>query len=146
MQNPTWYNNQVRGCWCNIAVRCCYFIIPSQYVLSCMNMAVDLWWFQQRCSNLFVHQAQSVPTGLRPRPKFEIIWVCETPPIILYSDVTISPRFGGKRDVAHLIYGRIKPYLISQLLWQRRQTFPATKISDEIKFQNASKRQIKIIY
>ena len=26
------------------------------------------------------------------------------------------------------------------------QTFPSTKVSDEIKFQNASKRQIKIIY
>ena len=45
----------------------------------------------------------------RPRPKFEI-WVCETPPIIVYSDVAIFPRFGGKRDVAHLIYVKIKPY------------------------------------
>ena len=55
MQNPTWYNNQVHGC-CNIAVQSCYFIIPWQHVLSCMNMAVDLsWWFQQRCSSLFVH-------------------------------------------------------------------------------------------
>ena len=27
-----------------------------------MNMAVDLsWWFQERCSSLFVHE-QSVPT------------------------------------------------------------------------------------
>ena len=26
------------------------------------------------------------------------------------------------------------------------QTFPSTKVSDEIEFQNASKRQIKIIY
>ena len=57
MQNSTWYNNQVHGC-CNIAVQSCYFIIPWQHVLSCMNMAVDLtWWSQQRCSSLFVHQA-----------------------------------------------------------------------------------------
>ena len=47
------------GC-CNIAVQSCYFIIPWQHVQSCMNMAVDLsWWFQQRCSSLFVHQATS---------------------------------------------------------------------------------------
>ena len=57
MQNPTWYNNHVHGC-CNIAVQSCYFIIPWQHVLSCMNMAVDLSrWFQQHCSSLFVHQA-----------------------------------------------------------------------------------------
>ena len=57
MQNSTWYNNQVHGC-CNIAVQSCYFIIPWQHVLSCMNMVVDLtWWSQQRCSSLFVHQA-----------------------------------------------------------------------------------------
>ena len=53
---------------CNIAVQSYYFIIPWQHVLSCMNMAVDLsWWFQQRCSSLFVHQAmnmQSVPTRM----------------------------------------------------------------------------------
>ena len=42
--------------------------------------------------------------SLRPRPKLEIIWVCESPAIIVYSDVAIFPRFGGKRDVAHLIY------------------------------------------
>ena len=48
--------------------------------------------------------------SLRPRPKFEIVWVCETPPIIVYSDVAISPRFGGKRDVTYLIYVKIKPY------------------------------------
>ena len=63
MQNPTWYNNQIHGC-CNIAVQSCYFILSWQYVLSCMNMAVDLsWWFQprfqQRCSSLFVHQAMN---------------------------------------------------------------------------------------
>ena len=59
MQNPTWYNNQIHGC-CNIAVQSCYFIILWQHVLSCMNMAVDLsWWFQQRCSSLFVHQAMN---------------------------------------------------------------------------------------
>ena len=54
MQNPTWYNNQVHGC-CNIAVQSCYFIIPWQHVLSCMNNAVDLSWWFQRCSSLFVH-------------------------------------------------------------------------------------------
>ena len=53
-------SNQVHGC-CNIVVQSCYFIIPWQHVLSCMNMqAVDLsWWFQQRCSSLFVHQAMN---------------------------------------------------------------------------------------
>ena len=67
----------------------------------------------------------------------------------MYSDVAIFPRFGGKRDVTHLIYLKIKPYLISLLFWQRRRgfkLFPQQNISDEIKFQNASKRQIKIIY
>ena len=59
MQNPTWYNNQVHGCY-NIAVQSCHFIIAWQHVLSWMNVAVDLsWWFQQRCSNLFVHQAMN---------------------------------------------------------------------------------------
>ena len=49
----------MHGC-CNIAVQSCYFIIPWPRVLSCMNMAVDLsWWFQQRCSSLFVHQAMN---------------------------------------------------------------------------------------
>ena len=74
MQNPTWYNNQVHGS-CNIAVQSCYFIIPWQHVLSCMNMAVDLsWWFhfQQRwlkpssafikpwtvCSNMYEQACQ----------------------------------------------------------------------------------------
>ena len=58
IQNPTWYNNHVQYC-CNIAVQSCYFIIPWQHVLSCMNMAVDLsWWLQQR-SSLFVHQAMN---------------------------------------------------------------------------------------
>ena len=61
--HQTCYNNItgkfVHGC-CNIAVQSCYFIIPWQHVLSCMNMAVDLsWWFQQRCSSLFVHQAMN---------------------------------------------------------------------------------------
>ena len=51
-----------------------------------------------------------VLSSLWPRPKFEIIWVCETPLIIVYSDVAIFPRFGGKRDVTHLIYVKIKPY------------------------------------
>ena len=58
MQNPTWYNNQVHGC--SIAVQSCHLIIPWQHVLSCMDMAVDLlWWFKQRCSRLFVHQAMN---------------------------------------------------------------------------------------
>ena len=91
-------------------------------------------------------------TSQRPRLKFEIIWVCETPLIILYSDVAIFPRYGGKRDVTHLIYVKIKPYqgritfsvVLAKTAWF--QTFPSTKVSDEIKFQNASKRQIKIIY
>ena len=64
---------------------------------------------------------------------------------ILYSDVAISPRFG----VTHLIYVKIKPYLISLLFWQRWRgfkLFPQQKVSDEINFQNASKRQVKIIY
>ena len=57
MQNPTWNNNQVHDCCNIIVVQSCYFIIPWQHVLSCMNMAVDLsWWFQQRCSSMFVHQ------------------------------------------------------------------------------------------
>ena len=80
--------------------------------------------------------------SLRPRPKFEIIWVCESPAIILYSDVAIFPKFGGKRDATHLIYVKIKPYLISLLFWQRWRgfkLFPQQKVSDEIKFQNASK-------
>ena len=46
-------------------------------------------------------------------PNNFIIWVCETPPIILYGDVEIFPRFLGKRDVTHLIYVKIKPYLIT---------------------------------
>ena len=90
-----------------------------------------------------------VVLSLRPRPKFEIIWVWETPPIILYSDVAIFPRFGGKRDVTHVIYVKIKPYLISLMFWQRRRGFKLflqRKVSDKIKFQNASKRRIKIIY
>ena len=64
------------------------------------------------------------------------------------SDVAIFPRFGGKRDVTHLIYVNIKPYHFL-LFWQRRRVFkffPQQKVSDEIKFQNAIKRQIKIIY
>ena len=59
------------------------------------------------------------------------------------------PNIWGKRDVTHLIYVKIKPYLISLLFWQRWRgfkLFPQQKVSDEIKFQNASKRQIKIIY
>ena len=48
-------------------------------------------------------------------PDPNIIWVCESPAITLYSDVAIFPRFGGKRDVTHLIYVKIKPYLISLL-------------------------------
>ena len=28
-------------------------------------------------------------------PNNSIIWVCETQPVILYSDVAIFPRFGG---------------------------------------------------
>ena len=28
--------------------------------------------------------------SLRPRPKFEMIWVCESPTIILYSGVLIT--------------------------------------------------------
>ena len=89
-------------------------------------------------------------TSLRPRPKFEIVRVCEPPPIIVYSDVAIFPRFGRKRDVTHLIYVKIKPYLISLLFSQRRRRFKLfsqQKVSDEITFQNAcSKKQIKIIY
>ena len=47
------------GC-CNIAVQSCYFIIPWQHVVSCMNMAVGLSrWFQQRCSSLSVHEAMN---------------------------------------------------------------------------------------
>ena len=58
-KTPTSYNNQVHGC-CNNVVQSCYFTILWQHVLSCMNMAVDLsWWFQQRCSSLFVHQAMN---------------------------------------------------------------------------------------
>ena len=60
MENSTWYNNQVRGQCCNLAVQSCYITIPWQHVLSCMNMAVDLSRrFQQRCSSLFVHQAMN---------------------------------------------------------------------------------------
>ena len=77
--------------------------------------------------------------SLRHRPKFEIIWVCESPAIIMYSDVAIFPRFEGKRDVTHLIYVKIKPYHFLCC-------FGKDSVSDEIKFQNASKRQIKIIY
>ena len=32
------------------------------------------------------------------------------PPIIVHNDVAIFPRFGGERDVTHLIYVKIKPY------------------------------------
>ena len=96
------------------------------------------------------HAASTVDGSLRPRPKFEIIWVCETPPLILYSGVAIFPaRFRGKRDVAHLNYVKIKPYLISLLFlqrWRGFKLFPQQKVSDETKSQNASKRQITIIY
>ena len=57
MENPTWYNDQVHGC-CNITVQSCLLIVPWQHVLSCMNNAVDLsWWFQQRCSSLYVRSS-----------------------------------------------------------------------------------------
>ena len=56
---------------------------------------------------------------------------------ILYSDVAISPRFGGKRDVTHLVF---------QTFRRGFKLFPQQKVSDEINFQNASKRQVKIIY
>ena len=81
-------------------------------------------------------------------PDPNIIWVCESPAIILYSDVAIFPRFGGKRDVTHLIYVKIKPYLISLLFLAKMawfQTFPSESKRRNL-FQNASKRQIKIIY
>ena len=61
----------------------------------------------------------------------------------------MSQDLGGKRDVTHLIYVKIKPYLISLLFLAKTghgfKLFPQ-KVNDEIKFQNASKRQIKIIY
>ena len=61
MQNPTWYNNQVNGC-CNIAV---WILLFRHSLTTCsMNMAVDFsWWFQQRCSSLFVHQAMNKPVN-----------------------------------------------------------------------------------
>ena len=44
---------------------------------------------------------------------------------------------------SHMIsYVKIMPYLISLLFWQRWRGF---KLSDEIRFQNAGKRQIMII-
>ena len=55
----------------------------------------------------------------------------------------------AKRDVPHLIYVKIKPYLIFSVVLANMawfQTFPSTKVSDEIKFQNANKRENKIIY
>ena len=58
-------------------------------------------------------------------------------------------QFWGKRDITHLIYVKIKPYhflccfgkdgMVSSFSLNK-------KVSDEIKFQSASKRQIKIIY
>ena len=63
-------------------------------------------------------------------PDPNIIWVCESPAIILYGDVAIFPRFGGKRDVTHLIYVKIKPYLISLLFLEKMawfQTFPSKR-------------------
>ena len=59
------------------------------------------------------------------------------------------PKIWGKRDVTHLIYAKIKPYHFLCCFAQRQRgfkLFPQQKVSDKIKFQNASKRQIKIIY
>ena len=47
------------------------------------------------------------------------------------------------------MYVKIKLYInfsvvLAKMAWFR--TFPSTRVSNEIKFQNASKRQIKIIY
>ena len=56
-----------------------------------------------------------------------------------------SPRFGGKRDVTHLIYAVFNFFFVLAK-WRGFKLFPQQKVSDEIKFQNASKRQIKIIY
>ena len=65
----------------------------------------------------------------------------------MYSDVAIFPRFGGKRNVTHLIYVKIKPYhFLCSFGKDCFKLFPQQKVSDEIKFQNASKKQIKIIY
>ena len=83
--------------------------------------------------------------SLRPRPKFEIIWVCESLAIILSIDVAILPRF-EVRDVTHLIYVKIKLYQFLLYFGKDGKLFPQQKVSDEIKFQNTSKRQIKIIY
>ena len=54
----------------------------------------------------------------------------------------------GKCDVTHLMYVKIKLYInfsvvLAKMAWF--QTF-SSKVSNEIKFQNDSKRQIKIIY
>ena len=78
-----------------------------------------------------LEEKSEMPPGLpslRPRPKFEIIWVCETPPIIVYSDVAIFPRLWGKRDVTHLIYVKsciTFSVVLTKTAWF--QTFPSTK-------------------
>ena len=63
MQNPTWYNNQVHGCCCNIAVQSCYFIIPWQHV----QYEHGCWFIMMVPTTLFKSvrsssHKQSVPT------------------------------------------------------------------------------------
>ena len=43
------------------------------------------------------------------------------PPITLHSGVTIFIRFNGEREVTHLIYVKIKPYLISLLSFGKNE-------------------------
>ena len=55
------------------------------------------------------HKNTPLNLSLRPRPNSKL-YGSESLAIIVYSDVAISPRFGGKRDVTHMIYVKIKPY------------------------------------
>ena len=46
----------------------------NSHVLSCMNNAVDLsWWFQQRCSSLFVHQTMDSLFRLASSAMFKLV-------------------------------------------------------------------------
>ena len=115
--NPTWYNNQVHSC-CNIAVQFCYFIIPWQHVLSWMNNAVDLsWWFQQRCSSLFVHQAMNT--------LFQHAWTSLSTTLFKLASSTMSKHVNRQKQVVPFLSRAVTIVCNHGCLWFE-EMFPHT--------------------
>ena len=128
---------------CFFIVKLCFWFIHTKYTLNNIEVRTEFYtvpFLKISITNLrcrvpwglffFSIECWCFRIGLICIPDPNIIWVCESPAIILYSDVAIFPRFGGKRDVTHLIYVKIKPYLISLLFLAKMawfQTFPSTK-------------------